>query len=246
MTVAESEIGFETLARIDASLVRYNNWLFEQLEPALSGHVLEIGSGIGTFSARLVTRESLVLTDISELYLDRLRAMFADMPSVRVMRWDLNDPAPDEIERGTIGGILCSNVLEHIRDDAGALGEMYKLLTPGGRLALLVPAHAALHNSFDVGLEHFRRYSRRPLATLLAAAGFDVEDCWHFNALGVVGWYVNGTLLRRKVLPTGQMRIFDALVPMLRMERAFKLPFGVSLVAIARKPMEPRERRGSV
>lgn len=237
MTGVETDIGLETLDRIDASLVRYNNWLFEQVEPALSGHVLEIGAGIGTFSGRLVGRDSLVLTDVSEAYLDRLRAKFANAANVRVMRWDLNDPAPAAIERGTIGGILCSNVLEHIRNDVSALDEMYRLLVPGGRLALLVPAHSALYNSFDVGLEHFRRYSRKPLTTLLASTGFEVEDCWHFNALGAVGWFVNGNLLRRKVLPSGQMRLFDALVPLLRMERSLRLPFGVSLVAMARKPL---------
>ncbi len=229
------DIGLETLDRIDASLVRYNDWLFEQVEPALTGNVLEIGAGIGTFSGRLVCRESVVLTDVSDAYLERLRAKFADVPNVRVMRWDLNDPAPAEIERGTIGGILCSNVLEHIRNDVSALDEMYRLLAPGGRLALLVPAHSLLYNSFDVGLEHFRRYSRKPLVTLLESTGFEVEDCWHFNAFGAVGWFVNGNLLRKKVLPSGQMRIFDALVPLLRMERTLRLPFGVSLVAVARK-----------
>lgn len=229
------DVGLETLGRIEASLGRYNDWLFEQVEPALMGNVLEIGAGIGTFSARLVGRKSIVLTDISDAYLDRLQSMFAEAPNVRVLRWDLNDPAPAEIERGTIDGILCSNVLEHIRNDISALDEMHRLLAPGGRLALLVPAHSALYNSFDIGLEHFRRYSRKPLTTLLESTGFEVEDCWHFNALGAVGWFVNGNILRKKVLPSGQMRIFDAFVPVLRMERSLRLPFGVSLVAMARK-----------
>lgn len=230
------DIGLETLDRIDASLVRYNDWLFEQVEPALNGHVLEIGAGIGTFSGRLLDRESVVLTDVSDVYLERLRIRFAGTPNVRVMHWDMNDPAPAEIERGTIGGILCLNVLEHIRNDVSALDEMYGLLAPGGRLALLVPAHSLLYNSFDVGLEHFRRNSRKPLTILLESTGYEVEGCWHFNALGALGWFVNGNLYRKKVRPTGQMRIFDALVPLLRLERTLRLPFGVSLVAMARKP----------
>ena len=235
MTEAQFDIGRETLDRVDASLSRYNEWLFEQLEPVLQGRVLETGAGIGTFSARLLSRDSVVLTDVSEPYVEHLRGKFGMRPNVRVIRWDLNDPAPSEIERSSIDGILCSNVLEHIRGDEAALDEMRDLLAPGGRLALLVPAHQALYNSFDRGLEHFRRYSRKALRGLLETSGFEVEDCWYFNALGALGWYVNGNILRRKILPENQMKLFDVLVPVLRAERHLKLPFGVSLIAIARK-----------
>lgn len=235
MTASAIDIGRETLDRVDASLSRYNEWLFEQLEHVLQGRVLETGSGIGTFSAKLLSRDSVVLTDVADAYVKELQEKYGSLSHVHVVRWDLNDPAPREIERSSVDGILCSNVLEHIQNDEAALGEMRGLLVPGGRLALLIPAHQMLYNSFDRGLEHHRRYSRQCLRRLLEKTGFAVEDCWYFNALGALGWYLNGNVLRRKILPSNQMRLFDALVPVLRAERHLKLPFGVSLIAIARR-----------
>lgn len=235
MSATSIDIGRETLDRIDASLSRYNEWLFEQLEPVLQGRVLETGSGIGTFSAKLLSRDSVVLTDVADSYVEELQRKYGSLPHVRVIRWDLNDPAPAEIERSGVDSILCSNVLEHIRNDDAALEEMKDLLAPGGRLALLVPAHQALYNSFDRGLDHFRRYSRESLRRLLEVSGFEVEDSWYFNALGALGWYVNGNILKRRLLPANQMKLFDALVPVLRAERHLKLPFGVSLITLARK-----------
>jgi SAM-dependent methyltransferase len=235
MTAPSIDIGRETLDRVDASLSRYNEWLFEQLEHVLQGRVLETGSGIGTFSARLLTRASVVLTDVADAYVEELQGKYGSLPHVRVIRWDLNDPAPAEIERSSVDSILCSNVLEHIRNDEAALQEMHGLLAPGGRLALLVPAHQILYNSFDRGLDHYRRYSRRSLGELLVRNGLEVEDCWYFNALGALGWYLNGNVLRRRLLPSNQMKVFDALVPLLRAERYISTPFGVSLIAIARR-----------
>ena len=53
--------------------------------------------------------------------------------------------------------------------------------------------------------------------------------------LGALGWYVNGTILKKGILPKGQMKLFDLLVPLLRLERVLDPPFGVSVISVCRR-----------
>jgi hypothetical protein len=101
---------------------------------------------------------------------------------------------------------------------------------------LLVPAHRRLHGSIDQAIGHVRRYERHDLETSLRDAGFEVETVAFVNRLGAIGWYLNSVLLRRRRVPGLQVRLQDLLVPLIRAEGALPLPFGLSLLAIGRKP----------
>ncbi|MNR80341.1 Demethylrebeccamycin-D-glucose O-methyltransferase [compost metagenome] len=229
-------VGNETLERISGALSRYNEWMFAQLSPALGEEILEVGAGIGNLSAFVADRRRVCLTDVNATYLNQLNDRFGQQTNVSVHAWDLGTPAPEALEPGSFDTVICLNVLEHIQDDRAALRRMVDLLKPGGHLALLVPAHAFLYNGLDEELDHFRRYSKPGLRQLLEESGFHVYKLWYFNALGALGWFVNGTLLKKKLLPSGQMTLFDRLVPFLKLERMISLPFGISLIALAEVP----------
>jgi SAM-dependent methyltransferase len=241
LSTERRDIGHETLDRISETLGRYNVWMYEQIASAVGEEVLEVGSGIGNLSIFLQERRRVCLTDVSPTYLDLLRARFGHRPHITVHAWDLGTDAPDELIPRSFDTVICMNVLEHIEDDRAALKRMRALLKSGGRLALLVPAHPWLYNGFDKGLDHYRRYSRPALNSLLTECGFRTQRTWYFNALGALGWFVNGTLLRKTLLPTGQMKLFDLLVPLLKLERWLPLPFGISAIAIAEALPEPGE-----
>ena len=82
------------------------------------------------------------------------------------------------------------------------------VLENGGRLVLLVPAHSALYSDMDRNIEHFRRYDLRSLGKMVEDAGFKVVHQRHLNMLGAIGWFVNGRILRRQLIPSRQLRIF--------------------------------------
>lgn len=231
-----TDLGRETLALVEAHLGAYNRWMFEQLAPAIAGRILEVGSGTGTMTAFMLDAPRLALTDVNPESLDDLRRKFGSRPGVTVSHWDLNAPAPADLADEQFDTVVCLNVLEHIEDDPAALRRMYDLLAPGGRLVLLVPAHQALFNGFDRGVSHFRRYNRRGLTAQLEAQGFTVDRTWYFNMLGALGWYVNGNLLGKTLLPAGQLALIDKLVPLLKFESQLPRPFGLSVIAVARRP----------
>jgi SAM-dependent methyltransferase len=211
--------------------VRYNRWMFDRLHRWIGRRVLEIGSGIGNLSAFLLDRERLVLTDTREEYLNRLRRRFAGHSNVAVARLYLPN------EHGALGSerfdtIICLNVMEHVDDDIGSLVAIRELLSPGGRLVLLVPALPALYGTIDRALGHHRRYTRKNLSALIARTGFRVAHIEYFNLAGVPGWWFAGRVLRRQLIPAGSLKLYDALVPLFRLERLLPWRVGQSLIAI--------------
>ena len=127
------------------------------------------------------------------------------------------------------------NVIEHIEDDVRAFEIIGETLQPGGRLLIVVPAGPALYGALDEELEHCRRYRRAELEERLQQAGYQVESTSWANAIGAVGWWLNSRILRRRHIPGFQAKLNNLLVPLLRLERALGVPFGLSLVVVARR-----------
>jgi len=205
--------------------------MFDRLHRWIGRRVLEIGSGIGNLSAFLADRERLVLTDTREEYLTRLRQRFAGHPNVAVARLYLPH------EHDALGGerfdtVICLNVLEHVENDIASLVAIRALLAPRGRLVLLVPALPALYGSIDRALGHHRRYTRAGLAARMRSTGFTVVHIEYFNSAGIPGWWLAGRVLRRQTIPAGSLRLYDALVPLFRLERLLPWRVGQSLIAI--------------
>ncbi|HXH81480.1 MAG TPA: methyltransferase domain-containing protein, partial [Candidatus Tectomicrobia bacterium] len=92
-------------------------------------------------------------------------------------------PDDEVVPRGWPDAVLLLDVLEHLDDDAAALGAAHRTLRPGGVLVVTVPAHAWLWAAHDVVLGHRRRYTARALAALATRAGFRVRHLTYFNSL---------------------------------------------------------------
>lgn len=227
-------VGAATLERM-AAAPRYNRWMFERLQPWVGRRVLEIGAGIGNMSAFLADRERVVLTDTEGYYLGRLRDRFGGERHVVVAELRLPAVEP-HLKAERLDTIVCLNVLEHIEDDRASLRAMHELLEPGGRLVLLVPSLRALYGTLDEALGHFRRYGRRELAAKFREAGFRLRHLEYFNLAGVPGWWFAGRVLRRRLIPTGALRWYEALVPLFRLERLLPWRIGQSLIAIGEVP----------
>ncbi len=241
-TEEPGNVGHITLARM-AKLEPYNRWLVGRFRHALGRRILEIGAGFGNLTRHLETgsegtrREIVVASDLDPVAVEYLRGVFRDDPTVRVAsyRFPLEPAARDEVRALAVDTIVCCNVLEHIEDDESTLSDMHAVLEPGGRLALLVPALQRIYGTLDEHLHHFRRYEKADLEAKLARAGFTLEDCRFVNRPGVFGWWLNGRVLRRRVLPKGQLRAFGLILPILRREEKSPPSYGMSLLAIARK-----------
>jgi SAM-dependent methyltransferase len=68
------------------------------------------------------------------------------------------------------------DVLEHQRDDRGFVTDLVKRMRPGARLVLTVPALQGLWSAWDVGLGHYRRYTKSSLRRVLSACPGTIEE----------------------------------------------------------------------
>jgi SAM-dependent methyltransferase len=232
--IGQDPIGAATLERL-ALAPRYNTWMFERIRPWVGDRVLEIGAGIGNLSAFLADRQRVTLTDTSPTYLEALRARFAGRSNVKVARLFLPTVDPNAFDP-PYDTVICLNVLEHVEDDARSLSGILTLLRPGGRLVLLVPALPSLYGTLDRALGHYRRYGRQDLEARMTRAGFRMEHTEYFNLGGIPGWWLTGRVLRRELIPRGSLKVYDALVPLFRLERFLPWRVGQSLIAVGARP----------
>jgi glycosyltransferase involved in cell wall biosynthesis/phospholipid N-methyltransferase len=215
----------------------YNTWLWRQLERHVGQRVLEAGSGSGTITRYLVGRGRVVCVDHDEPFVEELRARYATVPSVEVKRVDLAAQQWAPLAGERFDTVLCMNVLEHLPDDAQVLRGFHEVLEPGGRVVLLVPAGRWLYGALDRAVGHYRRYEPCRLLRLLEQSGFVVEELRHLNPTGVAGWFLNSRLLGRRAISPRQTALYDKAFPLLRHAERLGLPFGLSLLAVGRKPV---------
>ena len=237
--------GHRTLEAI-APLQRYHRFLWRTVSRYAGERVVEVGSGIGNITQFLIEREQVWVTDVGEDYLVGLRARFEERPNVELLPLDLTKPISAD-NAGEIKGradtAIAFNVVEHLEDDTRALRTIRETLQPDGRLLMVVPAHPFAYGALDEELAHCRRYTRSGLEQALRDAGYVVESMTRANSFGLLGWWFNGRVLGRRHVPTFQAKLNNMMVPLLRLERLLHLPFGLSLIAVARRAGEKSPKK---
>ncbi len=234
--VEARDTGSRTL-EVYAGTPRVNAWYYSKFADRIHGRVLELGGGIGNLS-RLLAKDAreLVVTDVEDVYLERLERELGHEPHVHVERYDLERPPPAALARQRFDVILSSNVLEHVLDDRRAVRDLVGMLAPGGWLLTYVPACPLAFGTLDEALGHHRRYDRPSFLSLMRGAGLTVERLEYMNLPGLAGWLLNGRVLGRRVLDERQVQTFERIVPLVRLEDRLRLPLGLGLICHARKP----------
>jgi hypothetical protein len=169
----------------------------------------------------------------------------ADGPSVSWLRGHGKQVALDVDPRG----------IEHCEPEDQALAEVLRVLSPGGRFLMSVPAYQWAWTCFDDHNHHFRRYTRSRATRALRASGFEIMRATYIfgstfpmfaadrlrNRLKERGR--NGTALDPEAvpkLPDVSPAAEKALLGLADLDRKVlrsrNLPFGSSVVVAARKP----------
>jgi glycosyltransferase involved in cell wall biosynthesis len=230
---ADDAHGGEILDRLNRA-PRFNKWMADVLRPYVGDRVLEIGAGTGNLSMQLMPRSIYWATDVNKHYLDFLVTLRATRPYMRVAYTDAADAATFPAEQ-SFDTVVCLNVVEHVEDDIGALRNIRNALADRGRAIILVPCGPWLYGSLDEVLGHFRRYTPEELASVSDEAGFRVEHILKFNKPGVLAWWLNGRVLRRKTFGLAQIRILNILTPLFRLLDSWLPLPPLSIIAILRK-----------
>ncbi|MEO1427726.1 MAG: class I SAM-dependent methyltransferase [Cyanobacteria bacterium J06633_8] len=209
-----------------------------------NAQILEAGCGTGG-NLQMLSRYGAV----SAMELDEVACHLANQRQIiQVKRGHLPDKIPFN---SSYDLILILDVIEHLDDDLSALEALYYKLKPGGYLLVTVPAYQFLWSEHDEINHHKRRYRLKNLKNLVKKAKYQVSYSSYFNTLLFPLIAIVRSLA--KLLPKQNKHELssDLVVPsktvnkflkwLFASERylidKFSLPFGVSILLLARKPI---------
>lgn len=78
-------------------------------------------------------------------------------------------------EDSAFDAVSAFDVIEHCEPEATALAEVRRVLRPGGRFVMSVPAYTWAWTDFDVANGHHRRYTKGRAVAAVEHAGFTVQ-----------------------------------------------------------------------
>jgi SAM-dependent methyltransferase len=206
---------------------------------ALQGPGLDVGCGAGGTLAALGTHGAWVGVDAEPLALELCRRR-----GLRRLAGGAAEALP--FREGTFAACLCLDLLYHrnVASEAGALRECHRVLRRGGVLVLTDSAFTWLRSAHDGAVHGARRYTRPELVARVEAAGFTpllatYAYCLVFPAVAAVRLARRGRPGGSDVFPLP--RPLNALLLGVQgVERGLlrlgRLPFGSSVVLVARKP----------
>ena len=107
------------------------------------------------------------------------------MAEKRLGRTVLSSPLPalDGLPDDTYDMIAALDVVEHISDDTAALEGIARVLKPGGKLLMTVPAHQWMWSAHDVVNHHQRRYSKGGFKRLVDKSPLQLDSIGYLNSL---------------------------------------------------------------
>jgi SAM-dependent methyltransferase len=200
--------------------------------------ILDVGCGTGANLEMLSRFGDAEGIDVSQEALT-----FCRERGLSNVRWGEAERIP--FEDKTFDLVTAFDVVEHLDDDVGGLKEIYRVLRPGGRALLFVPAFMFLWGVQDDVSHHRRRYTRSNLKRAVEAAGFKVERSTYANITFFAPILLGRLLMRitglrpqsENNINIGALngilgRIFAGERPILN---RMNLPFGVSAICVVRR-----------
>jgi SAM-dependent methyltransferase len=214
--------------------------LAEQLGPWLApgGRYLDAGGGTGATGSWLAAHGRVVACDIEPLAMRLYADAHPDVAGSAVA-----DIAQLPFATDAFDAALCVTVLYHaaVGSPAAVVGELARVVRPGGAVALLEPGVRRLRRAHDRQTHSDRRFSLRDLRRLLVDNGLEVE-----RSTGAYTFLIPAAAVLAATDPSGRSSDLDrgsgaasrALAVAAQGERAalrhVRSPFGLSVVAVGR------------
>ena len=207
--------------------------IFEWIEPTDDKVVLDCACGRGFYlnMIRTVSGCKLVGLELDEDVIRKAYRNVGQLPGVFLTQANIyQQPYPDNY----FDGVILSEILEHIDEDVRGLREVYRMLKPGGVVAITVPnanypfwwdpinktLETVFHTHIGKGplaglwANHVRLYTAKQLSRAVLDAGFVVEEeraftHYSFPFIHNIVYGLGKPLLESGALPEGMAKAAD-------------------------------------
>jgi len=207
------------------------------LKPYIKENVLEVGAGIGSTTEYLCDGSPakwLCLEPDPSLF-EKLQQKIQkkELPSCCYAIKGIISDLQEDMKFDTI---LYIDVIEHIENDAAELQQAKEILSEGGHLIVLVPAHQSLFSPFDKTIGHYRRYNKK---RLLSAIPKDLQHrkLVYLDSIGLLASLMNKFFLRQDYPTSKQINFWNkVMVPISKTtDRFVNYKLGKTLIGIWKK-----------
>lgn len=231
--VDEATVRYMTRNEADMAFKRRAQTIFEWIDPQDSHVILDVPCGRGFYlnMLRYVCDCKLVGVDLDWDVIQKAQANVGHLPDLALYHAGVYKlPFPD----ASFDAVILSEVLEHLDDDVRALREVWRVLKPGGVVAITVPNanYPFLWDPINWTLEHYtgrhiqygllagiwanhvRLYERDDLYNAVVDADFIVEaerafTHYSFPFIHNIVYGLGKTLLEAGALPDGMAQTAD-------------------------------------
>lgn len=213
----------------------YNDWIFRLFKDYVGDHVVDIGSGYGTFINYINGHKQVISIEPSTEGYEYMKEAFKDNNNISLINGDFNDKSVlDGLSGKDIDTVICLNVLEHIENDKKTISNINKCLKKGGKFILYVPALSIIYGTLDEALGHYRRYDKGTLEELLKSHGFRIIKSRYVNFIGAFSWFLYSRIKKSRIPAEKRILFYDKyIVPVVSVIESFiSPPFGQSLLII--------------
>jgi SAM-dependent methyltransferase len=222
--------------------------LLEHYPPQPNGMILDVGCGTGANLMVLANYGHAIGVDISEKAL-----AFTNMRGIPKQSLYVASATALPFLPATFDLVTSFDVICNIPDDLQAFSEIARVLKPGGRTIIQLPAYQRLYGEHDVAVGALRRYDKRVLSGKLNSVGLKIERLMHTNCI-MMPIVACVRLINRPALIDGSSARSDLQIHLprpinsvlsayyraeMRLAARVNLPFGLSVVAVAKKSGPP-------
>ncbi|NPV68482.1 MAG: class I SAM-dependent methyltransferase [Anaerolineae bacterium] len=192
--VDEATLALMTRNEADMAFKRRVRTIFEWIDPQNAHVILDCACGRGFYlnMLRYAGKARLVGLELEGAIIRRAHSNVGHLDDILLTQGDIYRLP---FANNTFDSVILSEILEHVTDDLAGLREVYRVLKPGGVVAITVPnanypflwdpINKTLETLFGVHIQHgllagiwanhVRLYERDRLRAVVEKAGFLVE-----------------------------------------------------------------------
>jgi len=214
--------------------------IHEQINNTKNLEILDVGCGPGGTSTAFLQFGNVIGTDVyfPGLKLAKNKGLMNVVASTSTL-------IPFRTEKFDVVTVL--DVVEHVQEDKAVLKEIWRVLKPNGMIVVTVPAYQFLWSQHDIASSHVRRYNSRTITKVLKDSQFEIIRTSYFVSFLFPLVAVYRLLTRYKIKnpnPKGDLVRFPRIINYIfkkilyfenRLLKKINLPFGLSVVCIAKK-----------
>jgi len=199
--------------------------------------IIDIGCGTGHLADELVKRYyNVTVTDTLDLALKMTKEKVGK--KAHVLKDNIRDTHIDT----KFDTVICSEVLEHLKDDERVISNLIKLTKIGGCIIITVPAHKWLFGLHDKRLGHLRRYTKRELVDKFIENYVRLEKIRYWNFISLLPKIFFEKFLKTPPKYEKSMKIFNKhyllrniLKILIKIDKLISRFYGVTIIAKFRK-----------